>query len=96
MRIYLTEGFAGEPVRVTVNGTQVLDLSEARTNWSAGVAASATAAVTGSAQVVVEVPGRGTRAEHTMDAREDRALLVRIDDAGRLVLKEEDEPVRFM
>ncbi len=96
MRIYLTEGFAGDSIRVTVNGVQVLDLPEVRTNWSVGLAASASAEVQGRATVVVELPGRRLRAEHVMNARDDRALLVRIDEDGRLEVREATEPVRFM
>jgi hypothetical protein len=95
MRIYLTEGFSGEPVRVTVNGTQVLDLADVRTNWSVGLAASASADVQGRATVVVELPGRHLRAEHATQARDDRALLVRVGENG-LEVEEATEPVRFM
>lgn len=95
MRIYLTEGFSGEPVRVTVNGSPVLDLPEVRTNWSAGVAASATADVQGRVTVAVELPARGLRADHATQAGDERALLVSVGDGG-VRIEETTEPVRFM
>ena len=95
MRIYLTDGFSGEPVRVTVNGTRVLDLANARTDYSVGLAASATADVQGPATVVVELPGRRLRAEHATQARDDMALLVRVGEDG-LSVEEATEPMRFM
>jgi hypothetical protein len=95
MRIYLTEGFSGEAVRVKVNDTPVLDLPEVRTNWSVGLAASATAEVQGLATVVVELPGRGLRADHATQASADRALLVSVGEDG-LRIEETTEPVRFM
>lgn len=95
MRIYLTEGYSGEPARVTVNGTPVLELPDVRTNWSVGLAASASADVRGQATVVVELPGRGLRAEHGTEARDDLVLLVRVGEDG-LEVEEATEPVRFM
>jgi hypothetical protein len=95
MHIYLTEGFSGEPVRVMVNGTQVLDRADVRTDYSAGLAASASADVQGPATVVVELPGRRLRAEHATQARDDLALLVRVGEDG-LSVEEATEPVRFM
>jgi hypothetical protein len=95
MQIYLTEGFSGESVRVTVNGSSVLELPEVRTNYSAGLAASATAEVRGRVTVTVELPGRGLRADHVTEAGEDRALLVSVGDDG-VRIQETAEPVRFM
>lgn len=80
--MYLTEGFAGEPVRLTVNGKTVLDLPAARTNYSSGLAASATAEVEGAVTIVVELPGRGIRAEHQTRTRKDLELLVRLGESG--------------
>jgi hypothetical protein len=82
MRIYLAEGFAGEAVRLTVNGKPVLDLPEARTNYSTGLAASATAEVAGLVTIMVELPGRRLRAEHRTSAREGLVLLVRLGETG--------------
>ncbi len=95
MRIYLTEGFTGEPVRITVNGSPVFDRPDVRTNWSVGLAATAVTDAVGQVSVGVEVPGRGLRAEHTMAASEERALLVALQPVG-IGFKEEQEPVRFL
>jgi hypothetical protein len=94
MRIYLTEGFAGDPVRVTVNGTTVLDLPDARTNWSVGLAATASTEVEGPARVMVELPSRRMRAEHAMEAGAGRALVVRVGPEG-IEFEEAAEPLRF-
>ena len=95
MRIYLTEGYTGEPVRVTVDGRLVLDLPDVRTNWSVGLAASTAADVQGLVSVLVELPQRRLRAERPTQAREDRALLVKVGEAG-LEMEEVAEPVRFV
>lgn len=95
MRIYLTEGFAGDAVRVTVNGAPVLDVPDARTNWSVGLAASASADVQGPVTVVVELPGRRLRAQHSTEGGADRALMVRLGADG-LEFEEGTEPQRFL
>lgn len=95
MRIYLTERFSGEPVRVAVDGKTVLELEEAHTNWSVGLAGSTEVEMESGATVVVEIPGGKLKASHRIEDPKNRALIIKMSPAG-IEIDEQPEPVRFL
>lgn len=95
MRIYLTESFSGEPVRVTVEGKTVLELGEAKTDWSVGLAGSTEVELKAGDTVEVAVSGGQLTASRRVQWPENRALVVALGPEG-LQIEERPEPVRFM
>ena len=95
LSIALQDGFTGEEVVVRVDGDEVAR-TEARTAWEISFATSFDVAVpSGYHTIELEIPHRGIRSEHTVEARGPLWVGISVDDAAA-VWRDSLEPFGYL